>query len=57
MRVILASSSPRRRDWISKQDWMSGHQIEFRSMDIDEAGYSNEGDVPATVRSLSLIHI
>ena len=53
MRVILASSSPRRRDWISKQDWMSGHQIEFRSMDMDEAGYSIEGDVPATVRNIA----
>ena len=53
MRVILASSSTRRRDWISKQDWMNGHQIEFRSMDIDESRYSTKGDVPTTVRDIA----
>ena len=53
MRVILASSSTRRRDWISNQHWMNGHQIEFRSMDIDESRYSIEGDVPATVRNIA----
>jgi len=53
MRVILASSSTRRRAWISKQDWMKGHQIEFRSMDIDESRYSIEGDVSATVRNIT----
>ncbi len=53
MRVILASSSTRRREWISNQDWMNGHQIEFRSMDIDESRYSIGGDVPATVRNIA----
>ena len=53
MRVILASSSTRRRDWISKQDWMSGHQIEFRSLDMDESRYSTKGDVPTTVRDIA----
>ena len=53
MRVILTSSSTRRRDWISKQDWMNGHQIEFRSMDIDESRYSTKGDVPTTVRDIA----
>ncbi|MEC8722618.1 MAG: Maf family protein [Candidatus Thermoplasmatota archaeon] len=53
MRVILASSSTRRRDWISNQDWINGHQIEFRSMDIEESRYSIEGDVPKTVRRIA----
>ena len=32
---------------------MNGHQIEFRSMDIDESRYSIR-DVPATVRSIAM---